>query len=89
MLLDVPRFSLGVLSSCSIPSARNVPVLMMAMRSHRIPCLLSATKGITDSAQRREGLGSLGLFFPKATEIATWIGFGSLMKVISMDRQVL
>lgn len=28
-------------------------------------------------------------FFPKATEIATWIGFGSLMKVISMDRQVL
>lgn len=53
------EFLLDVFSLCSIHSAQNAPVQMMATRSHRIPCLLSATKGNTDSAQtvRREGLG--------------------------------
>lgn len=46
-------------SLCSTHSAQNAPARMMAMRSHLIPCLLSATKGNTDPQQtkRREGLG--------------------------------
>lgn len=46
-------------SLCSTHSAQNAPARMMAMRSHHIPCLLSATKGNTDAQQtkRREGLG--------------------------------
>lgn len=50
-------FLLDVFSLSSIRSAQNGLVQMMAMRSHRIPCLLSATKGNTDSPQTagREG----------------------------------
>lgn len=46
-------------SLCSTRSAQNAPAQMMAMRSHPIPCLLSATKGNTDPLQtkRREGVG--------------------------------
>lgn len=45
-------------SLCSTRSAQNAPARMMAMRSHPIPCLLSATKGNIDPQQtkRREGL---------------------------------
>lgn len=57
-VLVVLGLLLDVFSLCSIRSAQNVLVQMMAMRSRRIPCLLSATKGNTDSPQtaRREGL---------------------------------
>lgn len=41
----------SVLSFRSTRSARNAPVQMMAMKSHPIPCLLSATKGSTDPPQ--------------------------------------
>lgn len=49
------RFLLDVFSLCSIRSAQNALVQMMATRSHRIPCLLSATKGNTDSADCEKG----------------------------------
>lgn len=63
------RVLTSCVSLCSTRSAQNAPARMMAMRSHPIPCLLSATKGNTDPQQtkRREGLGqrvqwgSLGL----------------------------